>query len=182
MRAMTRNSGQRSWCGWGLVVMAALWAPEVHAATATINPLNIADNTLAEELPDNSSGACDSIFAGTTDLDFARRALIWFDIGAQIPSGSTIDGVTLSMAVTRGGNHVDSIFSLHWVTTPWGEGSNGCGVRGGGQGEPAVTGSATWNDAEAGVTPWGSAGGDYDGTASGSTLRMPMAKLRDSSQ
>jgi spore coat protein A len=150
--------------------MVALWSPEVNAATATINPLNIEDNTLAEDFPDNSSGACDSIFAGTTDNNFARRALLWFDVGAQIPPGATINDITLSMAVTRGSNHADSIFSLHRVITPWGEGTNGCGVRGGGQGEPAVNGSATWNSAEAGVTPWGNAGGDFDATASGSTL------------
>jgi len=165
-----RNNSWRDLGAIGLGAVVLLWAPELHAATATINPLNIADNTLAEELPDNSSGTCDSIFAGTTDLDFARRALMWFDVGAQIPPGSTIDNVTLSMAVTRGSNHIDAIFSLHRVTTPWGEGTNGCGVRGGGQGEPAVTGSATWNDAEASVTSWGSAGGDFDATASGSTL------------
>jgi spore coat protein A len=152
------------------VVFLAPWAPEANAATATISPLNIQDNTLAEDFPDNSSGACDSIFAGTTDNNFARRALLWFDVGNQLPAGSTINSVTLSMTVTRGGNHVDSIFSLHRVTRPWGEGTNGCGVRGGGQGEPANAGSATWNSAETGVTSWSSVGGDYDPSASGSSL------------
>lgn len=136
--------------------MVALWSPEANAATATISPINVQDNTLAEDFPDNSSGACDSIFAGMTDNSFARRALLWFDVGAQIPQGAAINSVTLSLAVTRGSNHADSIFSLHRVTTPWGEGTNGCGVRGGGQGEPAEPGSATWNSAEAGVSPWGS--------------------------
>jgi spore coat protein A len=152
------------------VAVAALLAPELHAATATISPLNIEDNTLAEDFPNNSSGACDSIFAGNSDIGFPRRALVRFDVTAQIPPGSTINSVTLSMAVTRGSNHVDSTFTLHRVTTPWGEGTNGCGVRGGGQGEPAVAGSATWNDAQAGVSAWSTAGGDYLGTASGSTL------------
>ena len=167
---MASSSRWQSWYGWGLVALVALWAPAVNAATATISPINIEDNTLAADFPDNSSGGCDSIFAGTTDNDFARRALMRFAVDAQIPPGSTINSVTLSMAVTRGSNHADSTFSLHRMTTPWGEGSNGCGVRGGGQGEPATSGAATWNDAEAGITPWVSAGGDYDASASGSTL------------
>ena len=48
---MERNSRWQFWCGWSLVTLVALWAPEVNAATATINPLNIEDNTLAEEFP-----------------------------------------------------------------------------------------------------------------------------------
>ncbi|MEN8207544.1 MAG: multicopper oxidase domain-containing protein, partial [Pseudomonadota bacterium] len=139
------------------------------SATATINP--VLDNTMAQELPDNSSGECESIFSGLTDngAGTARRALLQFDIAGQIPP-STINSVTLSMAVTGGKNHVDSTFSLHRVTTAWAEGTNGCGVRGGGQGEPAASGSATWNDAVSGVTVWSTPGGDYIGTASGSTL------------
>ena len=148
----------------------ALTGMQVFGATATINPS--ADNTLAQELADNSSGACDSIFSGRIDDNAVvgnRRALIQFDIAGQIPAGSIINSVTLSMAVTRGSNHVDSTFSLHRVTAPWVEGVDGCGVRGGGQGEPS-TGGATWNDAESGVTAWSAVGGDYDVTASGSTL------------
>jgi spore coat protein A len=125
--------------------MAALWAPQVHAATATIISDNIEDTTLAEDFPDNSSGGCDSIYAGNTDNAAARRALLRFDVAAQIPPGSTITSVTLSMAVTRGSNHPDSTFSLHPVTSSWIEGTDGCGVRGGGQGVPATNGAATWN-------------------------------------
>jgi len=114
------------------------------AATATIEPS--ADNTLAQDFPDNSSGACDSIFAGNTDngIGFARRALLRFDL-SSIPPGSVINSVTLSMAVTRGSNHVDSTFTLHPVTSAWVEGTAGCGTRGGGQGEPTAGGGTTWN-------------------------------------
>ena len=128
------------------------------SAQAIINPGQ--DNTVAQELPDNSSGACDSIFSGMIDiatLDGARRALLQFDIAGNIPENSTITSVTLNMAVTRGSNHVDSTFTLHPVTAAWVEGVEGCGVRGGGQGEPS-TGGVTWN------TMPGS------GPASGSTL------------
>jgi len=141
-------------------VTLALTGMQAFAATATITPSQ--DNTLAEELPDNSSGACDSIFSGNIDdqaVPGARRALIQFDIAGQIPPGSTITSVTLSMAVTRGSNHVDSTFYLHPVTVPWVEGVEGCGVRGGGQGEPS-TGGATWTTMNS----------SYNATSSGETL------------
>ncbi|MGD2112986.1 MAG: DNRLRE domain-containing protein, partial [Gammaproteobacteria bacterium] len=114
------------------------------AATATIPATDIADNTVAEDFPDNSSGACDSLFSGNTDIPAARRALMRFDIAANVPAGSIINSVTLSMTVTRGSNHVDSTFTLHPINAAWTEGTEGCGVRGGGQGEPS-TGGVTWN-------------------------------------
>ena len=115
------------------------------AAIATIDAVNIQDNTVAEgDFPDNSSGTCDSIFAGNTDNGFARRALLRFDVGAQIPPGSTINSVTLTLTITRGGNNADSIMELHPIDAAWVEGTEGCGTRGGGQGEPS-TGGVTWN-------------------------------------
>jgi len=131
---------------WVITSSCLLWAPGAFAAIVTINPSQ--DNTLAQELPDNSSGACDSIFSGNIDdltVPAARRALIQFDIAGQIPPGSTINSVTLNMAVTRGSNHVDSTFELHTVTTSWVEGADDCGPRGGGQGVPATNGAVTWN-------------------------------------
>jgi spore coat protein A len=125
---------------FAVVLLACM--PSAIAAIATINPSQ--DNTVAEDFPDNSSGACDSVFSGSTDVGFARRALMQFDIAGQIPAGSIINSVTLSMDVTRGGNHVDSTFSLHPINAAWVEGVEGCGARGGGQGEPS-TGGVTWN-------------------------------------
>jgi len=125
----------------------ALTGLQAFGATATINPSQ--DNTVAQELPDNSSGACDSIFSGNIDdqtVPAARRALIQFDIAGQIPPGSIIDSVTLNMAVTRGGNHTDSTFDIHPITAGWVEGPDDCGVRGGGQGVPATGGAVTWNN------------------------------------
>jgi len=133
MRMQTSGTCWRASSAVAMGLLVALWGATAFAATANITPSM--DNTVAEDFPDNSSGACDSLFSGKTDNNFARRALMWFDVGAQIPPGSTIESVTLSMAVTRGSNHPDSTFTLHRVTTPWGEGTNGCGARGGGQGE-----------------------------------------------
>jgi hypothetical protein len=101
-------------------VLVALWGATAFAATANITPSM--DNTVAEEFPDNSSGACDSLFSGNTDAPAARRALLQFDIAANLPPGAIINSVTLSMTVTRGSNHVDSTFTLHPIAAPWVEG------------------------------------------------------------
>jgi spore coat protein A len=146
-------------------MLVALWGTAASAAIANITP--IADNTVAEDFPDNSSGACDSLFSGITDIPAARRALLQFDIAANLPPGAVINSVTLSMTVTRGSNHADSSFTLYPITAPWVEGVEGCGVRGGGQGEPS-TGGVTWNTAPA------------FGAASGSTLISDTAPVWDS--
>ncbi len=160
-------------------IMLAFTSTAVWSATATIFPSQ--DNTLAEELPDNSSGTCDSLFAGMTDNNVARRAVLQFDL-SSIPPGSTINSVSLGMSVTRGSNHAATPMSLHRITTAWGEGINGCGVRGGGQGEPAATGAATWNSALHNTTTWSTPGGDYNATASGSTLVNDTAPVWPSTQ
>ena len=179
MRASIRARSLTLVYSLSVATLLSMFTATTWAATAAIPPS--ADNTMAQELPDNSSGLCDSLFSGTTDqgVGSARRALLRFDLSV-IPAGSTINSVTLGMAVTRGSNHVDSTFSLHRLTTPWGEGSNGCGVRGGGQGEPASAGSATWNAAVFGTTSWGAPGGDYNPAASGSTLVNNTAPVWDS--
>jgi spore coat protein A len=164
-------------------LLFVLSSSQTFAATTTINPSM--DNTLAEELPNNSSGDCDSIFAGMTDNNVARRALLQFDIATAIPAGSTINSVTLTMSVTRGSNHPDIIMTLHPVTLAWAEAAsgvtpNGCGTRGGGQGEPAVNGAATWLSAMHNQTLWSSPGGDF-GAASGSTLVNNITPVWNSS-
>jgi len=155
---------------------------DTFAATATINP--IIDNTIAEDFPDNSSGDCNSIFSGNTDNGFARRALLQFDIAAAIPPGSTINSVTLTMHITRGGNHSDAVMTLHSVNLAWAEAAagvtpNGCGTRGGGQGEPAVNGAATWLSAMHNQTLWSSPGGDFS-AASASTFVNSTTPVWDS--
>jgi spore coat protein A len=162
-----RRSNRRVAFSLVLAIVLAVAATGAMAAVLSIDPVQ--DNTMAQELPDNSSGSCDSIFVGNTDGSFARRALLKFDIAGSIPPESTINSVVLSMTVTRGGNNNDSVISLHAAASDWGEGPNGCGARGGGQGEPADPGAATWSDAQSGSVPWLSAGGDFDPTPSALT-------------
>ncbi len=165
-----------------LTLLFVLSLSNAFAATTTINPG--LDNTLAEDFPDNSSGDCDSIFSGTTDNSVSRRALLQFDIAAAIPPGSTINSVTLMMNVTRGSNHPDAVMTLHPVNLAWGEAAtgvtpNGCGTRGGGQGEPAVNGAATWLSSMHNQTVWGSPGGDFS-AASGTTTVNNITPVWDS--
>ena len=78
------------------------------------------------------------------DAVYSRGAGGLAILTSAIGGGAVITGVTLSMTVTRGSNHVDSTFTLHPLSAAWVEGVEGCGVRGGGQGEPS-TGGVTWN-------------------------------------
>ncbi len=164
----------------GLVASLALalcwgWASEARGATVTINPSE--DNTIAEgtdpgsgeNFEDNSSGACDQLFSGRTNDGLLRRALLQFDIVSNVPAGSTITGVSLSVTVNRSGDNQPATMTLYPVSLAWGEGADGCGPRGGGQGEPAEPGAATWLDAEFGITPWANPGGDF-GAASASAV------------
>jgi spore coat protein A len=143
------------------------------AATVTLPPSQ--DNTIAdgvdpgslEDFRDNSSGACEDVFSGNTNDGFARRALLQFDVAGNVPAGSTINSVTLTLVVNRSGDNQSATMTLHPLDLTWGEGSAGCGPRGGGQGEPAGTGDATWLEAEFGSVTWTAPGGDF-GAASAS--------------
>ena len=125
--------------------MLALTGMYVSAAQLTINPsrpdINSGiggDNTIyqgtdpntAENYELNSSGACEDVFAGTTNDGFARRALLQFDIGGSVPAGSTVNSVTLTMVVNRSGDNQDATMTLHPVSRTWGEGTVGCGPPG----------------------------------------------------
>ena len=88
-----------------LVCSLTLVGGAASAASVTINPS--ADNTIAdgvdpgsgEDFTDNSSGACEFLFGGTTADTFARRALLRFNFAGSVPPGSTINSVTLSMTL-----------------------------------------------------------------------------------
>jgi spore coat protein A len=159
----------------GLAACAVLWGAVATAAVVAIPPAQ--DNTIAdgidpgsgEDFTDNSSGACIDFFTGTTNDGFARRALIRFDIAGNVPAGSTVNSVTLTLSMNRSGDNQDSTVTLHPLSRDWGEGTTDCGPKGGGQGAPAVAGDATWIDAEFGTTAWTTAGGDF-GISSGSAL------------
>jgi hypothetical protein len=130
------------------------------------------DNTLYESAGGLlSNGAGQHFFAGRTNQlsGSIRRGLIAFDIAGAIPVGATILSVSLTLNMTQqpapGGG--PEVITLHKVLADWGEGTSiAAGNEGGGA--SASAGDATWLHRTFNTSLWGTPGGDFDATASGS--------------
>ena len=90
----------------------------------------VKDNTLYENVPDNSNGAGKYLFIGQTGEDNGipasfRRALLQFDVSG-IPANAVIENVQVAFTI----NKVPSIgatsdfATLHRVLREWGEGTS----------------------------------------------------------
>ncbi len=78
-----------------------------------------------------------SLFAGrVASLTAVRRALLAFDISANVPAGSTIDSATLTLTLNNVGPGVNNNMPLYRLTENWGEGTS----NGSGGGAPATPG------------------------------------------
>jgi hypothetical protein len=111
--------------------------------TATVVIPALKDNTLYEDVSGAlSNGAGQHMFVGTTNSDLLRRAVIAFDVAANVPAGSTIQSVvlTLNMSQTFG---IAIDVDLCPATQDWGEGTS---VAQGEEdaGAPSSPGDATW--------------------------------------
>ncbi len=127
------------------------------------------DNTLFETADGSTSnGAGTTVFAGRNSqaANSIRRALAWFDVSASIPAGSTIISTQLTM-YNDAANVEDEFVSLHRVASDWGEGSS---VASGGQGAAASSGDATWLHTFFNTEYWNQPGGDFEASASASTV------------
>ncbi len=151
------------------------------------------DNTLYRESGSLSNGAGQNFFAGHTSFltDTVRRAVIAFDIAGNIPVGSTINSVTLTLHLSRVSLGAPaSTMELHRLLADWGEGtSNPIGPGGGGA--PATPGDATWTHRFFNTTfLWSTSGGDFSPTVSASRtvtgiafyIWGPATQLRDDVQ
>ncbi len=133
----------------------------------------VQDTTLYENNPTTNGGGWQALASGYTLSGSPRRSLIRFDL-FQIPFGSTITSARLDLhleiAASRGVE--ETTLSLHRVTAPWVEGTglDGSPPAGGGGMGDVLQGTACWNDAALGTTPWATAGGDFVTTPSASTL------------
>jgi hypothetical protein len=141
-----------------------------QAAVKTINPS--ADTTIFQNNVNNSYGGGSLVFAGTNSAVSPRRGIIEFDIADNIPPGATITSVQLNMVLGQvagsgmGSGGGTPTIGLYDVSESWGEGTQSTGS---GQGGPAETGDATWNDrffSATSPTAWTTAGGDFSGSAS----------------
>jgi spore coat protein A len=132
------------------------------------NVCSVSTETFCDQDDDCDAGeTCDPPAVGAI-----RRGLLRFDIaesaGGPLPAGTTIGSVRLIMDSSRSGESDDAPATLHRIQptagADWGEGASFCDdVRNGGQGVPAVTGDATWEDRSVNnAAPWSAMGGDFD--------------------
>ena len=138
------------------------------AQLANINPIK--DNTLYHYVPadgDLSNALGFHFFAGETGMGELRRGVLAFDIAGNIPAGSTILGVTLSLNMSRTGLDTAQTVELHKLLADWGEGtSQATGEEG--MGAPATPNDATWRHRFFDTIFWTTEGGDFSGTISAS--------------
>lgn len=128
------------------------------------------DNTIFSDFTTSSNGKGAHIFAGKIDEStggghYFRRALLRFDL-TSIPSNASIQSAELILSTTRQLNQ-DIPFTVHRVTSDWGEGNSNAGEPGG-KGIAAQTNDATWFRRFFNTISWTTPGGDFISTASAS--------------
>jgi hypothetical protein len=144
------------------------------AQLANINPIK--DNTLYQYDPavgDLSNALGQHFFAGETGMGDLRRGVLAFDIAGNIPAGSTILGVSLSLNMSRAANNTPRTIELHNLLADWGEGTSlASGDEG--QGAPATPSDATWRHRFFDTIFWTTEGGDFSVTVSASQSVGPL--------
>ncbi len=130
----------------------------VSADAVQLNPIK--DNTLyQDDSGSTSNGQGQHFFSGRTAAGLILRGVVAFDVAGNIPAGSTIEGVTLTLHVSRAmGPEVE--VDLHAALADWGEGAS---IAPGeeGMGAPAEPGDATWLHTFYDSQFWTAEGGDF---------------------
>lgn len=163
--------------------LAVVLAHDAAADSVTLSALK--DTSIFSNGTSNAAGGNDVLYFGLTSQGPTRRALVQFDVGASgIPSGSTIDAVTLTLSISgwtgSAAFGADRTVSLYRVTSAWGNGTTGSGGSGGmgGQGTmSAANGDVSWTYRSWSTTnptpphlAWTTAGGDLAATSSASLV------------
>ena len=143
------------------------------------------DNSLYETAIDDggeqqfemSNGAGSYLFSGRTNIDAGfrlRRALLQFDLAANLPADVEIVYAELTVYQSKSAPDAPLVnMGLHRALLAWGEGgSDAFGAEG--QGNFAEPGDATWHHRIFPDDLWDTAGGDYAGTASATTIFAPQ--------
>jgi hypothetical protein len=156
--------------GWSSVVVFAVFVllgeRRAEADTVLLNPIK--DNTLyQDDFGQTSNGQGQHFFAGRIGTGLLRRGLISFDIAGNIPAGSTIQNVTLTLHMSRSVTGVEIEVDLRQVLTGWGEGAS-LALGNEGMGAPAAPGDATWLHTFYDTDFWTQPGGEFAATVSGS--------------
>jgi hypothetical protein len=138
------------------------------ADVININPIK--DNTLYEFIPadgDRSNALGLHFFTGETGMGELRRGVLAFDIAGNIPAGSSIMGVTLTLNMSMTPSGTPRTTELHKLLADWGEGTSQAS-GGEGEGAPATTDDATWRHRFFDTIFWTTEGGDFSLTVSAS--------------
>ncbi len=159
---MTRQ-GMSARGAMGVLCGVLLSTPTARGDMMTLDPTK--DNTLYESATGSlSNGAGQHFHAGRTGPNggaVIRRALLAFDIAGNIPAGSTITNVTLTLNLSRTNDGAGPrTVSLHRALADWGEGTSDA-LKGESQGTTPTAGDATWIHTFFNTTFWASPGGDY---------------------
>jgi hypothetical protein len=90
------------------------------ADIVNINPSK--DNTLYEYVPANgdlSNALGNHFFTGETAMGELRRGVLAFDIAGNVPAGSTITSVTLTLNMSRTPSGTARTVELHRLLADW---------------------------------------------------------------
>ena len=157
---MIFERGPARWPGLVCLILACGVAT---ADTAVLTPVR--DTMMVDEWVQGSNGrGLHMCIGGNGGQDF-RRALLVFDISA-IPSGSTINSVTLDLYVNNSNSGGSGIYDVHRLTADWGEGASQA-PAGECIGTQAELDDASWvyrfydPDDEPGSPQWANQGGDF---------------------
>lgn len=158
----------------GLVLVCGLAAPALAQRVDVTIPA-IRDVTLYEDPAGQlSNDAGPSLFVGETGLGAERRALLAFDIQANVPPNAHIVFVQMQLTVSLSPPGATPVtVDVHRVTSSWPEGT-AVAIGPGGQGTSAGPGDCTWLHRPFPSTFWAAAGGDFSTVKSG-TFAMPVA-------
>jgi hypothetical protein len=146
-----------------LPLLATALAATASAETAIVPAA--ADNTLIESaIGAASNGVGPAVFVGRTSQSAGsrRRALLWFDVAAALPSVAIVTRAELGLMLTPS-NPSPIQIGLHRVLAAWGEGVSSAS---GGGGAPAAPGDATWLHTFYDAAFWETPGGDFLAAAS----------------
>ena len=159
-------------CALCLFTFAAASAP-LHAAILTLDGASQASATIRNDATNinNNFGGDTTLIVGTTIAPAVIRTVLSFSL-ADIPAGSTINSITLSVRQSGpdNGTSVDAsvTINLHQLTSSFTEGT--------GNAAGANNGNVSWNVRGPTSTAWGTVGGDFNsGIILGSISANPEA-------
>ncbi len=167
---MTVPQSGRRLCG-RVVAALTLVVTAMNASADQVSVPPSRDCTLYElNIGLLANGSGNHVFAGRNNQSpgtSIRRAILAFDIAANVPAGATINSVTLTMNMSRSTAGPTNV-SAHRLSTDWNEGPAAPGGQEG-SGTQASAGDTTWIHTYYDTQLWTTAGGDFIAGASATT-------------